>query len=72
MTRREFLASNTAAPLAALAAAGRITLAGVNHRLEFDSKTAQLLSLRPARGGPEFIAAGDRHPVFVIQYLVGT
>lgn len=71
MTRREFLASNAAAPLAAPAAASRITLAGANHRLEFDPQTAQLLSLRPARGGPEFIAAGDRHPVFVIQYLDG-
>jgi hypothetical protein len=66
MTRRDLLAS---APLMTPAAGGRIALANRNHRLQFDSRTAQLLSLRPAAGGPEFIAGGPSHPVFVIQYL---
>ena len=41
-----------------------------NHRLEFDSQTAQLRSLRAVGAGmQEFIPPDDRHPVFTIQYL---
>jgi hypothetical protein len=68
MTRREFVAAPLAAPLPGLAVAP-IALANRNHRLEFDPATAQLLSFRPASGGPEFIAGGGGHPVFVVQYL---
>lgn len=67
MTRRDFIGSNAVA----VAAGGRIALANRNQRLEFDSRTGQLLSLRAAGGEHELIAAGERHPVFVIQYLEG-
>lgn len=41
-----------------------------NHTLQFDLETGRLVSLRAADApDQEFIPSGDRHPVFVIQYL---
>jgi hypothetical protein len=50
--------------------ASRTVLSNSNHTLEFDQKTARLLSFR-ARSAPdqEFAATNDQLPVFVIQYL---
>ncbi len=48
----------------------RIVLENSNHKLEFDSKSARLISFR-ARITPtqEFAVASEQIPVFVIQYL---
>jgi hypothetical protein len=50
--------------------AERLVLSNGNHRLEFNSRTAQLVSLRSlAAPDQEFIPPNDHHPVFTIQYL---
>ena len=48
----------------------RIVLENRNHKLEFDPKSARLLSFRAhAALEQEFVISGDQIPVFVIQYL---
>jgi Domain of unknown function (DUF6259) len=48
----------------------RIVLENSNHKLEFDHRTARLLSFR-AKAAPqqEFIVSNEQVPAFVIQYL---
>jgi hypothetical protein len=51
----------------------RIVIENSNHKLEFDRKTARLLSLRAGVApDQEFAVASDAAPVFVIQYLTET
>ncbi|MGH9453888.1 MAG: DUF6259 domain-containing protein [Terriglobia bacterium] len=48
----------------------RLVLSNDNHKLEFDVRTARLMSLRAAAAPEqEFVPTGDSHPVFAIQYL---
>lgn len=49
---------------------GKVVLENSNQKLEFDRRSARLLSFR-AQAAPqqEFVISGDQVPVFVIQYL---
>jgi hypothetical protein len=65
-----FMSQEKDSPLAAASAEDVFTLENSNHKLEFDRKTAQLLSLR-SKGAPqqEFVISNPGIPVFVIQHL---
>ncbi len=58
---------------AATSGGDRLQLGNTNHRLEFDPKTAQLLSLRNVGDSTqEFIESEVPEPMFIIQYVDGT
>ena len=64
--------ANSGAPPQAATDEGRIALKNANHTLEFDRKTARLLSLRAATAPEqEFAVSNEAVPVFVIQHLTG-
>ena len=47
-----------------------IVLENSNHKLQFDRRTARLVSFRSKKANPqEFVVSNERVPVFVIQYL---
>jgi hypothetical protein len=52
---------------------GSIVLENSNHKLQFDRRTARLLSFR-AKAAPEqeFVVSNDRVPAFVIQHLTAS
>ena len=65
--------ANGEAPRQASIDPSSVTLKSSNHTLEFDRKTARLLSLRAtAAPAQEFAVSNEALPVFVIQHLTKT